>query len=314
MRESVFSRRALRLFGLVGIGIAAAVLIARRDGDVDTLSTTFANIEWLWLALAVGLNLVLGRSGSIAWWTVINQAIPPPRPAYRDVFSAFSVGLLANAVLPGRTGRLARVAILTRRAREQRRGLGQLSQGRSLPTDSSTSSRRSHSRDSCWSPCRYRAGRSRASVSSPRSVALFSSSVLPSPVGTSERRSMGSVVCASWSKGSAGTGHPARTVARFNGGAHQCLAWSAQLLAVWATMRAFHIVLPLSAAALVLVLVNLAVLFPLWPGNIGLLQAAIALPLGWYGIGFANGLEFENRPAGDGDSGRRDAWSRLPRT
>jgi hypothetical protein len=73
---------------------------------------------------------------------------------------------------------------------------------------------------------------------------------------------------------------------------HQCLAWSSQLLAVWATMRAFDIVLPLSVAALVLVLVNLAILFPLWPGNVGLLQAAVALPLGWYGVAYANGLAF----------------------
>jgi hypothetical protein len=73
---------------------------------------------------------------------------------------------------------------------------------------------------------------------------------------------------------------------------HQCLAWSAQLLAVWATLRAFHIDVPLSGAALVLVLVNVAILFPLWPGNVGLLQAAIALPLGRYDVAYAHGLAF----------------------
>ena len=41
--------------------------------------------------------------------------MPPPHPRFRLVFSAFSVGLLANAVLPGRVGELARVAVLTRR-------------------------------------------------------------------------------------------------------------------------------------------------------------------------------------------------------
>ena len=49
-------------------------------------------------------------------------------------------------------------------------------------------------------------------------------------------------------------------------------------------MRAFHIHSPLPAAALVLLLMNVATLFPLWPGNIGLLQAAIALPLASYGV------------------------------
>jgi uncharacterized membrane protein YbhN (UPF0104 family) len=43
--------------------------------------------------------------------------------------------------------------------------------------------------------------------------------------------------------------------------------WLCQLLAVWATMRAFHLVLPFIAAALVRVLINIANLLPLWPGT-----------------------------------------------
>jgi hypothetical protein len=57
-------------------------------------------------------------------------------------------------------------------------------------------------------------------------------------------------------------------------------------------MRAFHIRLPLIAAALVLVLMNVANLVPLWPGNVGLLQAAIALPLIGYGIAYTHGFAF----------------------
>ena len=41
--------------------------------------------------------------------------MPPPHPRVLLVFSAFSVGLFANAVLPGRIGELARVAVLTRK-------------------------------------------------------------------------------------------------------------------------------------------------------------------------------------------------------
>ena len=57
---------------------------------------------------------------------------------------------------------------------------------------------------------------------------------------------------------------------------------------------AFDMDVPLPAAALVLLLMNVATVFPLWPGNIGLLQAAVALPLRQYGVpygtGFACGL------------------------
>ena len=57
-------------------------------------------------------------------------------------------------------------------------------------------------------------------------------------------------------------------------------------------MRAFDIHAPLPAAALVLLLMNVATLFPLWPGNIGLLQAAIALPLRQYGVPAGQAIAF----------------------
>ena len=72
----------------------------------------------------------------------------------------------------------------------------------------------------------------------------------------------------------------------------QCLGWSCQLLAVLAMMRAFGIDAPLSAAGLVLLLMNVAMLFPLWPGNVGLVQAAVALPLVSYGVAYAKGFAF----------------------
>jgi uncharacterized membrane protein YbhN (UPF0104 family) len=72
----------------------------------------------------------------------------------------------------------------------------------------------------------------------------------------------------------------------------QCAGWTCQLLAVWATMRAFDIDAPLPAAGLVLVLMNVAMLFPLWPGNVGLVQAAVALPLVSYGVAYPKGFAF----------------------
>jgi hypothetical protein len=57
-------------------------------------------------------------------------------------------------------------------------------------------------------------------------------------------------------------------------------------------MRAFEIEAPLPAAALVLLLMNVATIFPLWPGNIGLLQAAVALPLVSYGVAYTTGFAY----------------------
>src|SRR5206468_1734564 len=72
----------------------------------------------------------------------------------------------------------------------------------------------------------------------------------------------------------------------------QILGWTCQLFAVWAAMRAFDIHAPLPAAGLVLLLMNVATIFPLWPGNFGLVQAAVALPLVRYGVSYARGFAF----------------------
>ena len=72
----------------------------------------------------------------------------------------------------------------------------------------------------------------------------------------------------------------------------QFVGWLMQLFAVWAVMEAFNLDLPLPAAGLVLVLMNVAIIFPLWPGNIGLLQAAVAIPLGQYGVPYSTGFAY----------------------
>ena len=93
----------------------------------------------------------------------------------------------------------------------------------------------------------------------------------------------------------------------------QCLGWMFQLLAVWVAMRAFDIDAPLPAAGLVLVLMNIATIFPLWPGNIGLLQAAVALPLVSYGVPYATGFAYGLGLQLDRDVGRRRRRARVPR-
>ena len=68
------------------------------------------------MLVAIGLNLLSVVARALAWTTVIDVRRCRRRvPRFRLVFSAFSVGLFANAVLPGRIGELARVAVLTRR-------------------------------------------------------------------------------------------------------------------------------------------------------------------------------------------------------
>ncbi len=72
----------------------------------------------------------------------------------------------------------------------------------------------------------------------------------------------------------------------------QTVAWALQLAAVWVAMRAFQLSLPLIAAGAVLALLNVALIVPLWPGNVGLQQTAVALPLVAYGVVYARGFAY----------------------
>src|SRR5579862_1897683 len=104
-----------RLLIPVGLFALAISLIWWRGPDWHLVRDTFSAVSWPWVVVAVGLNLLSVLVRALAWNTVIRQAIDAPRPGFRLVFSAFCVGLFGNAVLPGRVGELARVAVLARR-------------------------------------------------------------------------------------------------------------------------------------------------------------------------------------------------------
>jgi glycosyltransferase 2 family protein len=267
-------------------------LLVWRGPDWTLVADAFKFVAWEWVVAAIALNLLSVIARAAAWERVIEQAMPPPTPPFRTVFSAFGVGLFANAVLPGRIGELARVAVLTRRQKQRSDSwatlvgtvfahrvfdlfptlllIGYVLATAKIPHWALTSltifavagfgifafalaSARGHHRSVL-----EEAGRVRRLLT----MARHGLGVMRAPV-------------------------PAAVAALL-----QCAGWTCQLFAVWAAMRAFDIHAPLPAAGLVLVLMNVAMLFPLWPGNVGLVQAAIALPLVPYGVAYSNGFAY----------------------
>jgi uncharacterized protein (TIRG00374 family) len=271
--------------------VVSGVLVWWRGPEWSRVWSAFQLVSWQWVAAALGLNLLSVFARALCWRTVVDQALVPS-PPFGRLFSAYSVGLLGNAALPGRVGELARVAVLSRRM-ERGRGatatlLGTVFAHRvfdlfpalvliayvlltaEIPHWAVTSllivagigvvlfgfalvGGRIRQH-----PALDELGRARRLISTARRGL----GVMKSPVAA---------VIAVW---------------------FQSLGWFLQLLAVWATMRAFEIDAPLDAAALVLLLMNVATVFPLWPGNIGLLQAAVALPLVSYGVAYARGFAY----------------------
>ncbi len=281
--------RALAVVAL----LATAVAVVRWRGPAwHDVVDAFTIVRWRWVLAAILLNLVSVVARSLAWRTVIVQAMPAPRPRYSLIFSAFCVGLLANAVLPGRIGELARVAVLTRRL-PPRRGLWATLVGTVfahrvfdlVPVLLLVVYVLAEAKIPQWA------------VTSLEIVVAVGVVLMLFAIVSARRHdrpvldSLGPVQrLVTMARN--GLGVMRSPAAAAEAILFQILGWTCQLFAVWAAMYAFHIHQPLDAAALVLVLMNVATVFPLWPGNIGLTQAAVALPLVHYGVSYARGFAF----------------------
>jgi uncharacterized protein (TIRG00374 family) len=281
-----------RLLLVVPILAGAVALFVFHGPDWHAVHDAFTVVRWEWVAAAIGLNLLSVVSRALAWNTVIKQSIERPHPRFMLVFSAFSVGLFANAVLPGRVGELARVAVLRRRM-PGRKGL-------TVTLIGSVFAHRMFdlfpaallvvwvlftARLPGWALTSIGVVLSLGALLFATAVALARTHHIDASQAVGRIR----LVLERAREGLAVMRKPAAaaTAASF-----QLAGWTCQLFAVWASMRAFHIYLPLSAAGLVLVLINVATIFPLWPGNFGLVQIAIAFPLVNYGVAYAHGVAF----------------------
>ena len=287
------SNRIARVFlGLLVLASLVGLFWWRRD-SLASIGSAFSQVQWEWVVVAIALNLLSVIVRALAWTTVIHSAMKPPRPGVMLVFSAFSVGLFANAVLPGRIGELARVGVLTRK----------------MP-----------GRKGAWATLVGTVFAHRvfdivpvlllilyviATASIPSSVRATLFFVIGIGVGLfafafiSARRHHHEMTIE-------GLGPVRRllTMGRHGLGVMrsplhaalaiflQILGWTFQLLAVWTAMRAFDIHSPLPAAGVVLLLMNVVTIIPFWPGNVGLVQVAIASALVGYGVPYSTGVAY----------------------
>ena len=273
--------------------LAAALLaIWWRGPDWTTVYHSFDFVSWRWVIVGVLLNLISVLARSLSWRLTIDQALPEPHPPFGQAFSAFGIGLLGNAVLPARAGELARVAVLRRH----------------LPHGKGTSATLlgtvfAHRLFDLF-PVAFLVIWVLLTAKIPHwavtslvifglvGIALLAVGLLSARTGEGRvHDGMGSLR-AVVTMARQGLAVLRRPVPALGAALFQCAGWLMQLFAVWAVMEAFNLDLPLPAAGLVLVLMNVATIFPLWPGNIGLLQAAVALPLVQYGVAYGTGFAY----------------------
>jgi len=289
-----------RLLGSTVVRIALALLLVGvcvavvwwRGPDWDRVWDAFSFVRWWWIALAIGLNLASTACRAVSWRLTMGQALPPPQPAFVHVFSSFGIGLLGNAALPARAGEVARVAVLRRHVD---RG-----PGTSATLLGTVFAHRLFDLPAVALLVLYVLLTAKIPHWAVTGLVVFFlvGVALAAVAMLSARRRQRHVVQAD------------RTLRRLVEMARQGLAvlraplpaagavlcqiagWLLQLFAVWAVMQAFGIDAGLPAAGLVLLLMNIATIFPLWPGNFGLLQAAVALPLVQYGVAYSTGFAY----------------------
>jgi glycosyltransferase 2 family protein len=277
--------------GLLLLG-ALVALVWWRHGSLSGVGTAFSAVRWQWVVFAVALNLLSVIVRALAWTTVIHSAMEPPRPRALLVFSAFSVGLFANAVLPGRIGELARVAVLTRKV-PGRKGawatlVGTVFAHRvfdivpvlllilyvvataSIPTSAEASLLGVITLGVCLFALAFVSGRRPAHISV-EALGPVRRLLAMGRAGLGVMRSPGATALAIL---------------------FQICGWTCQLFAVYTAMRAFGIHSPLPAAGVVLLLMNVVTIFPFWPGNVGLVQVAIASALAGYGVTYSVGVAY----------------------
>jgi uncharacterized protein (TIRG00374 family) len=273
--------------------LAAAVgLFIYRGPNWHLVHDAFTVVRWRWVVAAIGLNLLSVLARALAWDTTIKQSLDAPTPRFPLVFSAFSVGLFANAVLPGRVGELARVAVLRRRL-----------PGRRGATATLVGSVFAHRMFDVfpaivlvvWVLLTAKIpGWALTSIVLVLAlgIGLFLLAMLLARRAHRDALEGLGPVRQLLVRARLGLAVMRSPVAAATAASFQFLGWFCQLLAVWSAMVAFHIHTSLSTAGLVLVLINVATIFPLWPGNFGLVQIAIAFPLVNYGVPYARGFAF----------------------
>jgi uncharacterized membrane protein YbhN (UPF0104 family) len=279
--------------GAIVVALVAVVvgLLAWRGPEFSRFGDAFRAVEWEWVAAALALNLYSIIVRSSAWRVVIKQACAPPYPGRRLVFAAFSIGLLGNAALPGRVGEVARVAVITRRMGRP---------GSWAAFLGSVFAHRLFDVVALGGLILYVLYTARIPDWAVPTLAAFAgvggglliASLLiarrhPGPV----EEHLGPVrrVLRTARYGLNVLRRPLPAVEALG---LQLLGWTAQLFAVWAAFQAFGIDEGIAAAALVLLIMNIVTVFPFWPGNVGLVQAAIALVLLRYGVDYAHGFAF----------------------
>ena len=267
------------------IAVAALCLVLWRL-DWSTVDGLGSRHAWVLLALAAVLQLMTLPLKAVGWQIALGAVHPAGEPPLRTVLAPTAVGALLNLVLAGRVGDAARVLLVHTRLRRI---------GRPVPISLVVGSAIAETVVSTgvWivlvasvglvvplPPAVWAVigvvglGAALLVLAAVRGWGTSARDPRPRRLGrllTSGRRAWEATVEAHRTLGRVGTSARLTAV---------CIAgWMAQWGSVYAVLAAFDVASGWQIPTLVLISVTVAQTLPLLPGNLGLYQAAVALPL-----------------------------------
>ena len=296
-RTALSSGRRWWIGGAVVAVLAAAVL--GRD-DLVLMARSFAGADWHWAVLALVLMLASLALRSLALQVIVN-ALDAGRARLRDAFSATSIGLLANSLIPIKVGTVLSpyvLFVLLRRRGAQAAfptilGVTLTERMFAIATFLALSLAFLGTLDvPAWAV----------------NVLLVCAALITIPfvagVVFARRRDWVARECARGGPRVRRMGRwlpelvesqriMRRPLAVLGVTGTQVLAWIFQLAAAMAMLWAFHLeAAGLRGAALVIVLTNLIGLIPATPGNVGTFQVAAVAALATYGVAAGPALAY----------------------
>jgi peptidoglycan-N-acetylglucosamine deacetylase len=289
--------------GLVLFGILLE--LALRSVDIDSVSAI--NVAWWWVIAALGLNLLSILLKAVVWKAALDTIPGKPRFLYAHVVPALFIGFLLNTLLPARLGEIGRVAVLRRRLKLVGNDVPNATLAGSLVAEQIVLAIALVAIMLLQLPFVNVPARFENMILAFGGVviAVLLAVIALEAFSRKSRRSVRPDLAFTRGQQALAMLHPiargmqrGQTVLRRPRTAAWAMAaglasWAAQIGGIYAALAAADIHATIGMAGLVFLVSTLVQLFPFWPGNIGLFQAAVAQVLVQaYPIDFPHAIAF----------------------
>jgi len=296
----VTSRRGVRpLLAVIGLAVTVGCMyLALRGVEFDDAAQAFRDSDLVWLIPALPVFAAAVVLRGVRWWALYDESMRPP---LRAVMYGLLVGYFFNNILPARAGEAARVIALNNRAKTP---LGEIVG--TVVVERVFDLLALLLLLLCtypWLP----------EISWLRSAAILGAVVtaalavvivlivrydaravhwLLSPLRRIRRPGFAERVEAAAINGTRGLVALRNPVIALRGFVLTIASWFVLGLSYWILMEAFHLSLPLDAAILVTVAINLSLVLPSSPAALGVFEAATIIALDVFDIPQAEALSY----------------------